>query len=242
MKFNVHQLLHLTKAARQMGPLWAHSAFVFEGGNGSLVKLVKAAKGVPLQIVERVALSQKLHQFLAADMLPTRIAALCKGMLGEKRLQGVTYVGGICLLGKGKAASLTVAEKCAITNVHGSCPDVVDEYTRAVHNEQVYHSEAYSRAVKSNSGVIRAATGQYYTIRRMIVARVNSDRKCLLLCKELVTMDSNFPPHIKECFVDPVSPPCVVDMLDVKCPCLFIDFASEERCFIGDLPNVIERD
>ncbi|KAG0444335.1 hypothetical protein HPB47_013914 [Ixodes persulcatus] len=39
MTYNVHQLWHLPEAARQMGPLWAHSAFVFEGGNGRLVKL-----------------------------------------------------------------------------------------------------------------------------------------------------------------------------------------------------------
>ncbi|KAG0442803.1 hypothetical protein HPB47_015604 [Ixodes persulcatus] len=32
MTFNVHQLLHLAEAARQMGPLWGHSAFVFESG------------------------------------------------------------------------------------------------------------------------------------------------------------------------------------------------------------------
>ncbi|EEC11279.1 hypothetical protein IscW_ISCW009683 [Ixodes scapularis] len=32
MTFNIHQLLHLAEAARQMGPLWGHSAFVFESG------------------------------------------------------------------------------------------------------------------------------------------------------------------------------------------------------------------
>ncbi|XP_064467860.1 uncharacterized protein LOC135378698 [Ornithodoros turicata] len=242
MKFNMHQLLHLTKAARQMGPLWAHSAFVFEGGNGSLVKLVKASKGVPQQIVERVVLSQELHHFLAVYTLPTRITAFCKSMLGEKRLQSVAYVGSICLLGKAKATTLTMAEKHAVTSMYGACQDVVNEYTRAVYKDQVYHSEAYSRAVKSNSAVVRTATAQYYVIRRIIVVRVNSDRKCLLLCKEVLTMDGNFPPHINECFVDPVSLPCVVDVLDVNSPSLFINFAPEERTFICDLPNVIERD
>ncbi|KAL1454735.1 hypothetical protein MTO96_043680 [Rhipicephalus appendiculatus] len=49
MSFNVHQLLHLAEAARQFGPLWAHSAFAFESSNGDLVKLVNAAKAVPAQ-------------------------------------------------------------------------------------------------------------------------------------------------------------------------------------------------
>ncbi|KAG0417140.1 hypothetical protein HPB47_005858 [Ixodes persulcatus] len=33
MTFNMHQLLHLAKSVRDLGPLWAHSAFVFETGN-----------------------------------------------------------------------------------------------------------------------------------------------------------------------------------------------------------------
>ncbi|KAL1439217.1 hypothetical protein MTO96_001312 [Rhipicephalus appendiculatus] len=43
MTFNVHQLLHLARAARSFGPLWGHSAFGFENGNGQIVKLVTAA-------------------------------------------------------------------------------------------------------------------------------------------------------------------------------------------------------
>ncbi|CAN7989830.1 unnamed protein product, partial [Ixodes pacificus] len=43
MTFNVHQLLHLPKAAEQLGPLWAHSAFVFAGGNGEIIKSVASA-------------------------------------------------------------------------------------------------------------------------------------------------------------------------------------------------------
>ncbi|KAG0435582.1 hypothetical protein HPB47_018402 [Ixodes persulcatus] len=63
--FNIHQLLHLPNSVRQQGPLWAQSAFVFEGGNGKLVKLVSAAKGLPDQIVERVVMSQQLECVLA---------------------------------------------------------------------------------------------------------------------------------------------------------------------------------
>ncbi|KAG0444676.1 hypothetical protein HPB47_013520, partial [Ixodes persulcatus] len=32
MTFNLHQLLHLAEAVRQLGPLWGHSAFEFESG------------------------------------------------------------------------------------------------------------------------------------------------------------------------------------------------------------------
>ncbi|XP_064462215.1 uncharacterized protein LOC135372635 [Ornithodoros turicata] len=242
MRFNVHQLLHLPKAARLMGPLWAHSAFVFESGNGTLVKLVTASKGIPLQIVERVALSQKLYMHLAANMLTSRTKALCMRMLGEKRLQSATYVGNVCMLDKEKATCLTAAEKAEIAKVCGSCPDVASEFKRVVYNDQVYHSTAYARAVKSNSSAIRTVEGEYYVVSRIIAVNTSSGRKCVLLCKEIITVHSAFPDHIRECFIDPVPSVLVVDMLRVQKPCVLINFAFEEKTFVCDLPNVIERD
>lgn len=65
MSFNVHQFMHLVQAARKFGPLWAHSAFTFESGNGRIVKLVTAANGVKEQIVERVVMHQELQLLLS---------------------------------------------------------------------------------------------------------------------------------------------------------------------------------
>lgn len=58
--YNVHQLLHLTKSVEMLGPLWGTSTFPFENGNGQLVRLVKAAQGVPLQIAERCTMKSWL--------------------------------------------------------------------------------------------------------------------------------------------------------------------------------------
>lgn len=35
---NVHSLLHLADSVRSLGPLWAHSCFIFENTNGELLK------------------------------------------------------------------------------------------------------------------------------------------------------------------------------------------------------------
>lgn len=45
--FNVHQFHHLADNVRHLGPLWAHSAFAVECGNGRLVESVTAARGLP---------------------------------------------------------------------------------------------------------------------------------------------------------------------------------------------------
>lgn len=52
MTFSLHQLLHLAEAVQQLGPLWGHSAFEFESGNGQLVKLVKGSNALPERVVK----------------------------------------------------------------------------------------------------------------------------------------------------------------------------------------------
>lgn len=57
MTFNVHSLLHLSKSVLHWGPLWAHSAFMFENFNGYLLKQVKSSQAVPQQICKQVVLA-----------------------------------------------------------------------------------------------------------------------------------------------------------------------------------------
>lgn len=60
MTFNVHLLLHLAKSVSDWGPLWAHSAFAFEVGNGDLLNVIHAAKGIHHQICRRISLKCSL--------------------------------------------------------------------------------------------------------------------------------------------------------------------------------------
>ncbi|KAG8178181.1 hypothetical protein JTE90_006319 [Oedothorax gibbosus] len=62
MTSNVHQLLHIANSVLMLGPLWAHSANVFEGNMGSLLNMVTAAKGVLLPILNRYSFTRKLHE------------------------------------------------------------------------------------------------------------------------------------------------------------------------------------
>nr|XP_050031715.1 uncharacterized protein LOC126527914 [Dermacentor andersoni] len=82
MTFNVHALQHLGNCARSLGPLWAHSAFVFEGGNGHIVRLVSAANGLPRQITERLIMAQKLNQLIESPLLSIQERELCNEFIG----------------------------------------------------------------------------------------------------------------------------------------------------------------
>lgn len=57
MTYNVHQLLHLAQSVINWGPLWAHSGYVFENGNGLLKKKIHAARGVISQLCRTISMT-----------------------------------------------------------------------------------------------------------------------------------------------------------------------------------------
>ncbi|XP_040357221.1 uncharacterized protein LOC121046732 [Ixodes scapularis] len=132
MTFNIHQLLHLAEAARQMGPLWGHSAFVFESGNGRLVKLVTGANAVPSQIVERVLMAQQLDSILASPLLPDECKNMCLRMLGYPKLLNFVSVGDVGLLGCPRKLILPPAISSALAEHVQHCPVTAAEYKRCL--------------------------------------------------------------------------------------------------------------
>lgn len=82
MTYNVHVLLHLTESVVNWGPLWAHSCFSFESGNGLLLKTITAAKGINYQICRFISMRQCesiLMLRMSSKMLNAAIN-LCKSL------------------------------------------------------------------------------------------------------------------------------------------------------------------
>lgn len=237
MTFNLHQLMHLAEVARRLGPLWAHSAFVFESGNGRLVKQVTGASGVPLQIVERVVMAQQLECFLSSSLLSQHVVSLCREMLGYAKLENFLYAGDVCLLGHPQQLETPQEVKAAFAGE--PCPVSCLEYSRLAYKRQIFHSQSYKRATKSDSSVIQTKDNDYFVIANII----SVGGRAFLLCKKVLLMESGeFPPHIKECFVSMVSTLHVLEPHSLKAACLFMTFSNPAASYVCTLPNEIERD
>lgn len=50
MTINVHSLMHLPDAVRNLGPLWVHSCFSFESANGEILKFFHGSQSVEKQV------------------------------------------------------------------------------------------------------------------------------------------------------------------------------------------------
>lgn len=239
MTFNVHQLLHLAEAARQMGPLWGHSAFVFESGNGHLVKLVTGANAVPSQIVERVVMEQHLECLLTSPLLSDSCKEMCNRMLGYPKLLNFMSVGEVGLLGCPHKLVLSEQLKSALSEYVDECPDLAAEYTRFVYKGQIFRSRSHKKPFKSDSSVVQTHDLEYFVIQKILCLR----SQVLLVCDEIVTTASSvLPTHIKECFISMARTRHVVKPHAIKASCLFFQFQSPAISYVCDLANSVERD
>lgn len=146
MTFNVHQLLHLGTCVENLGLLWACSAFPFESGNGRITKMVKAAKGAPFQIVERVVVRQELELILHSAPLASSVRFFCEQQLGNALTKNVTTVNSIRLFGKPMNASLNSQQTDAITHFLTHEGKIVKEFLRMGFKGTIIHSRHYKKA------------------------------------------------------------------------------------------------
>lgn len=246
MTFNVHGLLHLANSVRSLGPLWAHSAFVFEGGNGNVVRQVSAAKGIPQQVTERIVMFEQLCQLCDSSRLTLQEQQVCKELIGYTPVQNAARVGEkLCLLGRGKETALSSDEQSAIELRCGIAASSALQYERFILDGQVFHSTAYTRPARSDTTFLKTDSGDYKRVEKVLTLRGRNT--CVLLCRPVIIADvpadvPAMPQHIKECFLSHTTVLDIVLPEEVQDCCLYIDFPVEEKMFICDIPNKIERD
>lgn len=91
MTFNVHQLRHLCQSVRDWGPLWCHSGYVFESGNGKIVKMVHAGNGVLSQICRNLSIRESIRimKKYLPDFEHSKTGQFCQRL--ESKVTGKSY-------------------------------------------------------------------------------------------------------------------------------------------------------
>ncbi|KAH6930649.1 hypothetical protein HPB50_016163 [Hyalomma asiaticum] len=118
MTFNLHQLLHIVSAVEHFGPLWAHCAFVFESGNGRLLKTITGAKAVPNQVVERLVMLEQLHLLTKLGSFEEKVKEFTSSLLGYPKTVAVACVDTLSFFGNSDPVpKLTPEEVAALQSV-----------------------------------------------------------------------------------------------------------------------------
>ncbi|XP_077498330.1 uncharacterized protein LOC144109415 [Amblyomma americanum] len=157
MTYNVHQLLHIAKSVVNQGPLWAHSCFTFESNIGHLKELVTSAKGVPLQIVERLMLASNYKS------LRTQASPRIQHFLSDTR---TACTGGILLLSRPRDVSGPLLD--FVQNQIGNINGPVVEHDRARVSGHMFHSEQYARPNKTNCTALVTNEGMCLKVKHIV--------------------------------------------------------------------------
>lgn len=114
MSINVHLLLHLPDAVKELGPLWVYSCFHFEGQNGILKNLIHGTQKVDIQLISSYSYLRNLP--IATDSL-TSTPETFKHLYFKQRLPQhncIEVSQRVYLLGKPNNNTVADEEKLAL--------------------------------------------------------------------------------------------------------------------------------
>lgn len=103
MSFNIHQLTHLVQTVRYWGPIWVHSAFVFESWNKKIMDYVTSFNAPVEQIATRFLMLKFIQTAILDNSISLEASDFIKKML--KTLSKEDNIPTIKFLGQGKFIS-----------------------------------------------------------------------------------------------------------------------------------------
>ncbi len=237
MTFNVHLLTHLAKSVKLWGPLWAHSAFVFESGNGGLLKLFHGTKCVALQIVNKFLLHRAIPFFTKRYAVSEQVKEFCVELTSTSRVKSVTKCQDTTVLDTGRVTQTTHEQKRAFDSAQKHAPDEVVVHKRMVHKGLVYTSKNYSLSKRRRDCFAKLSDGVHGEIHNIVSFPSGGRTEIAVLFKKLHTQrcfplsqGNGFVPHIRLVNGSIFSPLCLisVDRLEQK----FVKLKTGDHIYI----------
>ncbi|KAH9385067.1 hypothetical protein HPB48_027121 [Haemaphysalis longicornis] len=177
MTYNLHQLNHIGKSVRQWGPLWAHSAFPFESGNGSLKATVKGMNGIPHQICRMLQMEDAVEEMSDLIVSP-KVKAYCSSLDKARTLRTVSASGDIHLFGRG----IPFTPDSSICS-SDQLPHVVQQYSRMVKEGTVFTDRNYASGKRSNNSCVLLSCGSYAIVEKVLCG--NNCEAFLIIRKQI---------------------------------------------------------
>lgn len=260
LSFNVHQLLHLTPAVKNWGPLWSFSSMWFEGYIGTIQKLFHGTQAVPMQIARSFQILQGIKSTAKAVIRDARVQVppdvesfLNKLLHGQVNVKKCASVGDVHMVGIGLVRQFTIEEKYAVDIFLGkSVSGTGNFYKKCISNGIMLQSRLY-RETKRVNYIVGLENGEAAIVENLVMVHIPSstDRpvaivRFLEISPTLIAgKDSHTgasAKHIKHVSeVDDMIR--VVDISEINCKFICITQASDVNSqIISALPNLIERD
>lgn len=172
VSYNVHILVHAAASVKNWGPLWSHSAFLYESQNGHLQKLFHGTQAVAEQIVNMFNLYQHVPRLIAAvfnDEQTQQSKSFVEKMLGGTSI--VTKCIGsssVMFLGCPHVRQPTPRESHILQESGFSANKAFSFYSRAVVNGKRIHSKGAKSLSKRINHAVQTKHGSIALVRSFI--------------------------------------------------------------------------
>ena len=176
MSPNVHQMIHISDSVRNWGPLWCHSGYPFESGNGVVLKHIYAANGVHEQI-KRYVLMDLSYQNIESKVTETNCIAqyYCNEISSRCCVKSVKY-SEPRYFGLGKPVNHL--------DIMYPLSSYAKSYDRVVFNDCLY-SSCKINCKKSNNSYAQLSDRIYVQIQEFIADEATGTE--LAIIKEVYT-------------------------------------------------------
>ena len=229
MSYNVHQLLHVAQSVVNWGPLWAHSGYTFESGNGKIVKAVHAGKGVISQICRNINMRKSLvileKHLLHKEYSPAIDFA---NYLETRNTQRTRTIGNIRYFGKDITPNTRLIQQLALSR------EKTRAYKKISKDRCIFASPSKKNARTDNSYAVTVDV-KYIQIVHFMIDDVNF--KEYTVCNE-IEIESDFS---RECHcikkVASISNNLIAIETDkIKNSCIFM--TCNNRNYVSVVPNM----
>jgi hypothetical protein len=180
--FNIHQLTHIVDSVRQWGPLWATSAFPFEGNNQVLLGLFHGKTHAPQQITEKFSLKMGIKY--AAPEIMSRASERAKHLYSRLSHSGrylpvnEKTISGVYLYGKAITKVLSILSRAALERELGHQIPVQMEfshYLRFSDGRFMCHASTYDRSKKRRNDIVILSDNTLCLVKELVIFK----RDCL---------------------------------------------------------------
>lgn len=187
MSFNLHLLAHLAPSVENWGPLFTHSAFIYEDFNQTIENSVKSANGVLIQICDSFRLKcviDRLLNLCRNDMSDEQKKFLDSLRNKESKPESTLQLGSCKVLGRPVILTTLAPEHrraLQLLNVRLDSSTVIYRFKRCIINHEVITSRIYKREMKRVNFTVMLTNGQIFEIKYFIGLKCDDESNSYLI-------------------------------------------------------------
>jgi hypothetical protein len=176
MVYNLHLLRHAAPSVTRFGPLWTHDAFLYEGQNHFVLKMMTSPSNVLVQVAQRFLIYKTIPDLCIRYASWDETLNFCEEVMTRSHKNFVRCDGTV-LLGKGEPRSFSAAEKESLLKKGIAASECV-VYNRMLFMGRRFTSRNFSTLKQNDDSFVMLQSGKAATIIEICYIL---NRKVLLL-------------------------------------------------------------